>query len=1748
MESVNSVAVSCALEGNPRGATSTDRWTSFLQSYDSFISREVAPQHPQFARALRQLERDARLEQEQQSAQVLATLRLKDARISELQTLVSEQRDQLDVVLDELERRETKEDKEVQVGGERPKEDAAVQTLRPGRETQEGETQTEETEDESGVLKLLEKLEKELETLEGKNWRLERELQQRVLKSEESRAEHSEAMENCLDILQRGVDAMNLSCGCVDYPLAFCVGVSEEEKTVDSAAMSTCVDLEHRLEAQAVRLEHVQECLYLWRDAAVQLMKRQNEPNCAVPSTIPTISPSLIAHRGEQVGVVNCSAAFRGALAQIRQHLSRGRFNGNDQCVVKNLAQALVNGKSSAKDAAKIVQRWAGWEAKHLDEVRALRQGFAEEHAVELSRRTALLKRIDHLEQRELDLQAEVNALRKNVRVQEGKTDQDVTPLSPFMKRGKVFLGTDMHDESLEYPQLALRLATAEQSLLATYEQLAAANETIRALSSCTPAPTAPSRNGGAVNSVNQLAVELQRTSKLRLDFFQRREKQLISVGKYFQMEKSCLRMQSRLEAGQKHVAMMEATTEVCERERDELLMKVEKLETEALLANMTLKPALHSLASNPQAATTTGRSYDDSSNAFYFALTRLRLLESDNKVLRERLRHSQQQLALMKQQRPDCAQDKIVEEQTNAVKCMVEHHQNCVSEFKKLIHHQSSEEFALTKQSEGGNGTAMQTQLEWEVFLDHYEALWIAFSFLFSSLEALPQTTGVGDSLSNHNLSLEALELEIAKRDEKILLLQHWLIHQKDTESCNDPRRANAYWSTCSGEFDFGLNRDENHPGQLVFNHSREDDVQDMSVDKRVSETGRPILASTKPLESDTRGNETTIIEALDTIKTMEGPKGTTTDLEECLAKCAYLSSQNTKLTRRLRAEKETSKQCLKEQEELRTQLHARKEASSKLQHTLEECRGQASLSSNIYQSPLEDTMLPKGNGSAEHGKNTGPPRHENEHEALREQLTSREQENLTLVQSLCIIKEKCAQMEAIHQKELRVKAAEHAEGMESYMATVNETLSRIENDKRHLEEENAKLRSNLQQLEEKSARNRLEQSQRSSRGTNTESIAELFDSTAYTQENETLVARVQDLELQLSRERKLTEVVEQKKYLENQQEEQQEKKAKTDALKIKQEYEGLREWRTKLQQEFADYQGMQRTCQQESDRRIEFLSACIEEFVRRTDATVPAAGKPVSTKELYDAVMALAREPPRSADREFAVSLQHLKQGNKHLSASWGQKQSTPKQPVTTTSREDSWSNMLLDESNEKGDLDVSEEMWWKLRASKMEGYVRSAMLQNDTFEDTIRQLELGMNNVKDELSLRLAREAQLVSKLATLKSELAAAKEHAATIVDKYQAASAELEKRQGEATSRGDETQRARMAVQRKTELLSQQKAKVTSLQQELEQATKKLERLATAEKQAALLQQKAKEHTQQLHHARESYERCHDNNVQLSIHLEKLKDRYAGVVARLKASRAENGNLRTQCAELKKSANIETKERSTDGYGRDSHRSSQVELSAVSAASLTEEARTLKRRVLQKQDVIVSYKAKVAGYEAQLERQRETMLKLAHTNRELQQKQRQRQQQEQEYSSAIHAKLAADLGVKQEQLDGLRASIYDSFEAFVFCQPSLLGTHTKSPTSPFVSPESIVSDEASDDEDKLFAIKRWTDFSVQDLEELKLAGGPQRPRHKREDEGGNHNLVKQKAARAALRDVEGALEANPEDCRAEICELIQCLCY
>lgn len=827
---------------------------------------------------------------------------------------------------------------------------------------------------------------------------------------------------------------------------------------------------------------------------------------------------------------------------------------------------------------------------------------------------------------------------------------------------------------------------------------------------------------------------------------------------------------------------------------------------------------------------------------------------------------------------------------------------------------------------------------------------------------------------------------------------------------------------------------------------------------------------------------NEATHEQIPDATPLMEDYKAMKVELDECLANCAHLTMQNVKLMEQVRAKEETIKQ---QQDELHTKTKISMDKS--------------------YSSVLEDAAhLDKSRDGVAVDE---IDRKQQECETLSAQLASREAENLTLVQSLCTMKEKCAQNELLFEKELRIKAAEHAESMESYMATVNETLSRIESDKCRVEEENGNLRSELQQVEDDKAQMKQQEAQQCTKGTITD---DPFDLAAFTEERLALKAHVEDLELQLARERKLVEVLEQKKSLE----EQEENSTYTEALNLQDEYklrcEAVEEWQDKLQHEFAEYQSVQEACVHESSKRIEFLSACIDEFLRAAEETSSRGGTTLTTNDLYSVVMKLAADSTRTKDKT----------------------RGSP-DPVSKSSERSDFpilqnyfsSDLHAKPTDDSGGSNVSEAMWWKLRASKLEAYLRSAMLQNDTFEDAMRQLEVSMSDVKQELSSRLARETQLLSQLATLKSELATAKEEAALMAEKYHGTYKELEKQQEEALNRSDEAQRARLTIQRKTELVAQQKTKVLSLQQELDQVSKKVERSAIAEKQAMSLQQKAKDHAHQLALARQSYERCHTDNVRLSIHLEKLKERNVRVVARFKAVCVENAHLKTQ------NATNGSNEVTLNGKSDSKSCNSQADENTILS---TEEIRVLKRRVLQKQDVIVSYKAKLAEVKAQLARQQGTMMKLARSKRGLQHEQRQRQEAEHENSVSTCSKLETQLKVKQEQFDGLRASIYDSFEAFV----STWVRKTDLWTSKVPKPSFM--DESEDDDETLFALKRWTDFSTHDLEHLKLA---RRPRCDDEIES---DRMKRKMFQAALQNLENALEVNPGDCRAEICQFLQCL--
>ncbi|RLN63139.1 hypothetical protein BBJ29_001255 [Phytophthora kernoviae] len=259
-----------------RSSAVSGGWEGFLRVYEPLLRRELSQRHPEFTRALHQLERDTRLEYERQNAQVLATLRLKDKRISELQKVVSEQHEQLDVLLDELERRATTVEAGTQVESGQQNEPRKVEVAVVSVQTDvaevpqtDADTQTEMTE-ESEVLVGLEKLEREMKMLEERNLALEKELQRHLSKNEaqektedaQRRMEERARVEACLETLQQGVDMMNLSCSCVDNPLALFSGLPGGNVTRGLRTHSCLVRPHHHLCTAPVPLIHDLEALW----------------------------------------------------------------------------------------------------------------------------------------------------------------------------------------------------------------------------------------------------------------------------------------------------------------------------------------------------------------------------------------------------------------------------------------------------------------------------------------------------------------------------------------------------------------------------------------------------------------------------------------------------------------------------------------------------------------------------------------------------------------------------------------------------------------------------------------------------------------------------------------------------------------------------------------------------------------------------------------------------------------------------------------------------------------------------------------------------------------------------------------------------------------------------------------------------------------------------------------------------------------------------------------------------------------------------------------------------------------------------------------------------------------------------------------------------------------------------------------------------------------------------------------------
>ncbi|KAF1324752.1 hypothetical protein FI667_g9551, partial [Globisporangium splendens] len=757
---------------------------------------------------------------------------------------------------------------------------------------------------------------------------------------------------------------------------------------------------------------------------------------------------------------------------------------------------------------------------------------------------------------------------------------------------------------------------------------------------------------------------------------------------------------------------------------------------------------------------------------------------------------------------------------------------------------------------------------------------------------------------------------------------------------------------------------------------------------------------------------------------------------------------------------------------------------------------------------------------------------------ETMSSQLSSREQENLSLLQSLGEIKEKYTETEATRstlEAQLQVlqaqydklahdKVVEQVTSMDAYVNQVNEKLQKIEQEKLQVQHEKELLIAELNAKNEQNDQAKGKVIAVCEKATETDGTEAPIPESHYQQQREA-AATIERLELQVKREQdKYEEAVRsiQSKYHEKLQQLQEERSlVKEQKRELEAKRADLIEWRTRVEREFEEYKAANDDAAAENEARIAYLTACVDECSRLVDSP---SQEEVTTRDIHDTLVSLSQNFvfSREGARNNATVLKRrpIEKGVKRTVKAQA---ALAKQATTSTQG-------VLDATDDicSRNDPVYELQLCQMQHAKLQEQLRRVLLQNDTLESMRLRFELQVEDLKAEVKERMAKETSLRTKHGALKCELVGLKTHFATLSSRYTHVCEELQLRDDEVKVQRDEMSRVRSALQRKSDLLKQQRSKITGLVQELEDSKRKAEQYVHAEKKATDYKQKSKEQLQVVHDLKRQTEMSRANEYRLTVRLEQEKDQNAAHQVRYKALRAENGKLRAQLITIKRGL-LEAR---GDGLDDKAKKKTTPLSSIISVASLQDEVKTLRKRVMQKHELLLGYKGKSAELEAELPFVRSQLLETTQTNRSLQQDRMQEQENAMAHVAAIQADMEAKVVQRADQLDGLRASVYDSLEVFIRCgdDASQSGQRARPLRHPLYPDDEI--------DTTVLKMRRWTDLSTRDLDNALFVSKTEAPKQRR---------CTQQEGASLLRRLESALEESPEDCRTEICHILEFLC-
>lgn len=331
-----------------------------------------------------------------------------------------------------------------------------------------------------------------------------------------------------------------------------------------------------------------------------------------------------------------------------------------------------------------------------------------------------------------------------------------------------------------------------------------------------------------------------------------------------------------------------------------------------------------------------------------------------------------------------------------------------------------------------------------------------------------------------------------------------------------------------------------------------------------------------------------------------------------------------------------------------------------------------------------------------------------------------------------------------------------------------------------------------------------------------------------------------------------------------------------------------------------------------------------------------------------------------------------------------------------------------------NAKSDADVDNQQgaaYWRVRAARLEQLLEVAARKNLAFEDTIARLEVQIRAMErhwDALHPGHAAKGRKsgVGSIKTVSTASSAilslsSASNAPVATDQQQepvstaqtsrseAMQREIKRLRADIIKRKQEAARLRSAVQRKGEVLAYEKDKTAKLQERLSSVTSSSQDLVEAQTQCVELRTKVKEQARQLQDVRLAGSACHEDNVQLSFRLQQTKKELLDANMRIKALQTESQRPRSKLADSVNGGNISV----SDGGVGSSSRFNSVKRSGRPApgsneavAAAEEEAKALRRRVLQKHELIMRCKTQIASLEEELAREGASSLKLAQANR------------------------------------------------------------------------------------------------------------------------------------------------------------------